>query len=298
MSASAISALKEKSEKLKALAERLKTEIGELQEDLSQKSLTVSRGDIELSLINDAFRMRFGDVSEADRGKILQGMANIQEIEVLEAELAKEKAQTKWCESEVQRLTALVPTKSIEDVNIEELKESQKTITEQLQSLKIRNQKRDKTIRLAENKISAAASEIRDLQDKLQKKEEMNERNRELQKQVSEITKEASKLATHFKEENAKMREVQDRLKSVNKGIVDAAKYVEDNEDTIRSNMNVQNELLSLFSQLDKCNDPMRDLKTQHDDFMRESGDLRKSMISHLQEINNMIEKLSKNYNV
>lgn len=294
MSASAISALREKSEKLKALAENLKAQINELQEELSQKSLTVSRCDIELSLINDAFKMRFGDISETDRDKILQGMANIQEIEVLEAELEKEKAQTKWCESEVQRLTGLVPQKPIEDINMQELKDRHKSLTEELQSLRIRNQKRDKNIRLAETKINAAAAEIKDLQEKLQIKEETNQRNRELQKQVSEITKEAAKLAMNYKEENTKMHGVQDRLKSVNKEISTVSKYVEDNEETIRSNMNIQNELCSLFSQIDKFNDPMRDLKTQHEEFVKESADLRESMVLHLQQINCMIEKLTK----
>ena len=292
MSGKAISALKEKTEKLKSVEEMLKKEVAELQEGLSQRKLTVSRCDIELSLINDAFRLKFGDVPYEDRENALAAMANLNEIEELEAELQKQRSQTKWMESEVERLSGLVPTKPLEDVNVQELMVRQQELEEELQSLKIRNQKREKNIRLAENKITATACDIRDLQARLDRKEEVNRRNMEIQRKVDELMDETAKVADEYKEENARLHELQEKLSDVNRQIESVNEYINENEDVIHANTAVQNEFVEVVHQLEKFNEPFLEMKRKHEQFEEESAALRVNMKSQLADIVRLIEKV------
>ena len=292
MSGKAISALKEKTEKLKSVEEMLRKEVAELQERLSQHKLAVSRCDIELSLINDAFKLKFGDVPYDERDSALAAMANLNEIEQLEAELQKERSQTKWMESEVERLSGLVPTKPLEDVNVQDLMVRQHDLEEELQSLKIRNQKREKNIRLAENKITSTACDIRDLQIRLEKKEEVNRRNMELQRKVDELAQETAQIADEYKDENARLHDIQEKLSGVNREIESVNEYIEDNEETIHANTSVHNEFLQVQEQLEKFNEPFLEMKRKHEQFVEESEGLRKNMRSQLAEIVRLIEKV------
>ena len=292
MSGKAISALKEKTEKLKSVEEMLRKEVAELQERLSQHKLTVSRCDIELSLINDAFKLKFGDVPYDERDSALAAMANLNEIEQLEAELQKERSQTKWMESEVERLSGLVPTKPLEDVNVQDLMVRQHDLEVELQSLKIRNQKREKNIRLAENKITSTACDIRDLQIRLEKKEEVNRRNMELQRKVDELAQETAQIADEYKDENARLHDIQEKLSGVNREIESVNEYIEDNEETIHANTSVHNEFLQVQEQLEKFNEPFLEMKRKHEQFVEESEGLRKNMRSQLAEIVRLIEKV------
>ena len=84
------------------------------EELISTLQQTISRCDIELSLIHDAFSLKFGNLTVNQRNQALEAMANISEIENLKEVLQREESQVRWLNNEVSRLTGLIPTKMLQ----------------------------------------------------------------------------------------------------------------------------------------------------------------------------------------
>ena len=164
--------LREKTQKLKTVSDDMVEEIAKYREELSSLQQTVSRCEIELSLIRDAFGLRFGTISDAQRNQALEAMANYAEVENLQTVLQREQSQVKWLQGEVNRLQGLVPAKMLEDVDLQDLENKKQQLEEKYEALIQRNAKKEKGIKSAENKIKATLSEIDKLREDLEIKEE------------------------------------------------------------------------------------------------------------------------------
>ena len=120
--------IREKTQKLKIVSDNMQEEVVRLQDELASLQQTISRCDIELSLIHDAFGIRFGAVSDAQRNQALEAMSNLTEVENLETVLQREQSQAKWLQAEVQRLKGLVPAKQPEDVDWQTLEQKKQQL--------------------------------------------------------------------------------------------------------------------------------------------------------------------------
>lgn len=76
MATEKIDDLKVKIEKLKEAELKLRSEIDDGKAELEQLNTSIQRGEIELELINDAFNLKFGDVSANERMQCYEQWSN------------------------------------------------------------------------------------------------------------------------------------------------------------------------------------------------------------------------------
>jgi DNA repair exonuclease SbcCD ATPase subunit len=287
-------ALHEKTEKLKAHTDTLSQEVARLQQELSQHQHTIGKLDIELSVLHDAFREKFPGVSDRERDEALEAMSHLAEIERLEAELKHEQGQTNWCRSEMERLACLTPQRRIEDVNVDDLTQQQQEMEEELQALRARNVKREKTIRLSQSKIENSLIEIRDLQERLGEKEELEQANLAVKKKAEVLAREIADLAEQFKFENTGMHEIQEQLSNANREKERIAEFIRTNEETIQDNANLQESLIAILRELDDQNLPMRELKAKYEVFARRTAELKENIAEQLTQIAELVSALKR----
>ena len=270
--------LREKTQKLKTVIDNMTEEIAKQNEELSTLQQTISRCDIELSLIHDAFGLRFGTISDAQRNQALEAMENLLEVENLQIVLQREQSQVKWLQGEVSRLQGLVPEKMLEDVDLQDLETRKQKLDEKYQALQKKNIKKEKNIKNAENQIKAMRAEIDKLQEDLEIKEEEN-------KEASQIFEQAEQLAS----ENA---ELTDSLSQANKEIEQIQKYIDENGNAIKESAQYQDDIDSLREKMEKANQPFYELKEKYESFMKGINPLQENMSNQLDEITRLIEKL------
>ena len=164
--------LREQAQKLKSVSDVLEKEISEYDSELSTLQQTISRCDIELSLIHDAFHLKFGQMTDYQRNQAIEAMSNLYEVENMRSILQREESQVHWLHNEIERLSGLVPQKMLEDVDLEQLESKKRQLEEKCESLRARNAKKEKSIRNAEVKIVQTENELRRLQSELEIKQE------------------------------------------------------------------------------------------------------------------------------
>jgi predicted nuclease with TOPRIM domain len=285
--------LREKTEKLKAHNEAVAPEVTRLKHELQQHQQTVSRLDIEMSVLHDAFREKFPGVSDQERDSCLSAMEHLQEIERLESVLAQEQRQTSWHRGEMQRLSGLAPTKPVADVDSSDLVDQQKRVAEDLQALRVRNNKLEKSLKLSQNKIVATLADVRDLEDRVEERRLAAQANAELHVRAEELARENAELAETFRVENAAMHEIQDQLSSVNREKQEIAAFIDANEETIQESAGVEDSLVQILRALDEANAPMKEIKSRNEEFVQKAAELRQRMAAQLGEIAALIELLT-----
>lgn len=284
--------LREKTQKLKAVSDDMTEEIAKHKEELSSLQQTISRCDIELSLIRDAFGLRFGTISDAQRNQALEAMANFTEVENLQTVLQREQSQVKWLQGEVNRLQGLVPAKMLEDVDLQNLENKKQQLEEKFEALKKRNAKKEKSIKSAENKIKATLSEIDKLREDLEIKEEESKEANQIFEQAEQLASENAELTEIFINENQQMKEVQDSLSKANNEIQQIQKYIDENGNTIKETAQYQDDLDDLRQKMEKANQPLIDLKNKYESFITGINPLQENMSNQLDEITKLIEKI------
>ncbi|KAK8864041.1 hypothetical protein M9Y10_011735 [Tritrichomonas musculus] len=284
--------LREKTQKLKAVSDDMTEEIAKHKEELSSLQQTISRCDIELSLIRDAFGLRFGTISDAQRNQALEAMANFTEVENLQTVLQREQSQVKWLQGEVNRLQGLVPAKMLEDVDLQNLENKKQQLEEKFEALKKRNAKKEKSIKSAENKIKATLSEIDKLREDLEIKEEESKEANQIFEQAEQLASENAELTEIFINENQQMKEVQDSLSKANNEIQQIQKYIDENGNIIKETAQYQDDLDDLRQKMEKANQPLIDLKNKYESFITGINPLQENMSNQLDEITKLIEKI------
>ena len=284
--------LREKTQKLKAVSDDMTEEIAKHKEELSSLQQTISRCDIELSLIRDAFGLRFGTISDAQRNQALEAMANFTEVENLQTVLQREQSQVKWLQGEVNRLQGLVPAKMLEDVDLQNLENKKQQLEEKFEALKKRNAKKEKSIKSAENKIKATLSEIDKLREDLEIKEEESKEANQIFEQAEQLASENAELTEIFINENQQMKEVQDSLSKANNEIQQIQKYIDENGNIIKETAQYQDDLDDLRQKMEKANQPLIDPKNKYESFITGINPLQENMSNQLDEITKLIEKI------
>lgn len=292
MSNKTIAALRSKTEKLKEVAALFQKQVEESTQELNEINITISNCDIELSLINDAFAIRFGDMEQSERDDLIQAMENLTEIEKLEDELEREQAQVQWQQNEIQRLNGIAPTNDIEDVDVNELLQEQARLNDEIQSTRIRNTKREKNIRLAENKINSSTIEIQELHEKIEQYEQENQENEKLRKQVDEIVNQNNQLTEQFKKENGELHEIQNKLTKTNEEISTIRKFLDDHETHINQDVKIQDALQGVYDEIYKANEPYQKCKDTYDAFISNATNSKVRINEHIEEIDHLIEAL------
>jgi chromosome segregation ATPase len=293
MSWAVISGLKEKTEKLKSVVDNMTSEISKLQEQANERNLRVSQGEIELSLVHDAFAIRFGEITELELERALEAISNILEIENMEKELEREKEATRWSEGELKRISGLAP-EPLEKVDLENVILMRRSLAEQLQTLRTENEKRERNMRMVEKKITTSLTEIQELQAKIEERKAMKQIVAERQKKLNALIKENAKLTEGYKEQTRLMKEVQEKLSAANHEIQQIEAFVGENEKGIRETVKMQKEIQTHLASLERYNEPMREMKRDYDVFVNNSRKLREEMTNHLQEIDELIEELER----
>jgi chromosome segregation ATPase len=267
-------------------------EISRLQEQVNERNLRVSQGDIELSLVHDAFVIRFGEVTELELEGALESISNILEIENLEKELERQKEAVRWSEGELKIISSLAPQEPLEKVDLEHVILVRHRLAEQLQTLRCENEKRERRIRIIESKITASLAEIQDLQSKMEERNALKQIVAERQKKLNVLMKENAKLTQGYKEETKLMKEVQEKLSTANREIQQIEAFIGENEKGILETVKVQKELQAHLGNLERYNEPMRETKREYDVFANDARKLKEEMSTHLREINELIDEL------
>ncbi|OHT06573.1 hypothetical protein TRFO_25391 [Tritrichomonas foetus] len=236
--------------------------------------------------------MKFGNITGHQRNQALEAMSNLSEVENLKTVLQREQSQVKWLNNEIQRLSGLVPQKMLEDVDLDNLESKKRQLEEKFEVLKQRNAKKEKSIRIAENKIAATVAEINKLQEELEIKEEENREASELMEQAEQLAHENAELAEVFKQENQQMHEVQDNLSRANIEIQQIQKYIKENGNAITESAQYQDRLVEIFGDVDKSNIPLKELKSKYEEFTSTTAPLQENMSNQLDEITKLIEKV------
>jgi chromosome segregation ATPase len=243
-----------------------------------------------MSVLHDAFREKFPGVSDQERDACLSAMENLLEIEQLEAALTQEKRQTSWHRSEMQRLSGLIPTKPVEDVNGADLANQQKRVADDLQSLRVSNNKLEKSLKIIQNKIAATLADVRDLEERLEERRSVAQANAELRARAEELARENAELAETFRVENAAMHDIQEQLSTVNREKQEIADFIDANEATIQESAGVEDGLMQILRELDEANAPMKEIKARNEEFTQRAEELREKMAGQLAEITELID--------
>ena len=292
MTAKTNAMLREQTQKLKSVSDVLTKEITQYDEELSTLQQTISRCDIELSLIHDAFSLKFGNLTVNQRNQALEAMANISEIENLKEVLQREESQVRWLNNEVSRLTGLIPTKMLEDVDLDILENKKKQLEDKFDSLKQRNAKKEKNIHTIEKKMENIMTDLEKLNDELKiKEQETNEVNK-IVELAEKLAAENTQLADVFKKENQKMHEIQDNLSKANTEISQMEKYISENAVNITESAKYQDNLAEIYNKVDKANKPLVELKEKYESFNSQTVSLHGSMSNQLDDITVLIEKV------
>lgn len=284
--------LREKTHKLKTVHDNITEEIAKYKEELSTLQQTISRCDIELSLIHDAFGLRFGTISDAQRNQAIEAMANYAEVENLQSVLQREQSNVKWLQGEVNRLQGLIPAKMLEDVDLQNLEIKKQQLDEKYENLLKKNAQKGKSIKNAESKIKATQAEIEKLQADLEIKEEENKEANQIFEQAEQLASENAELTEIFVNENQQMKEVQDSLSQANKEIEQIQKYIDENGNAIKESAQYQDDIDSLREKMEKANQPFYELKNKYESFISGINPLQENMSNQLDEITKLIEKI------
>jgi chromosome segregation ATPase len=189
----------------------------------------------------------------------------------------------------MQRLSGLAPTKPVETVDGSELADRQRRMADDLQSLRVRNAKLEKGLKLSQNKVVAALADVRDLEERVEERHAAAQANAELRLRAEELARENAELAETFRVENAAMHEVQEQLSIVNRERQEITEFIDANEATIQESAAVEDHLVQILRELDEANAPLKEIKTKNDDFAQRTTELRERMTRQLAEIAKLI---------
>ena len=292
MASEKIADLRRLAPKLKEAETRLSTEIQQGTIELEELKTSISRGEIELSLIHDAFQLKFGQIEVEELQNAMQAMDNLNQIEILEIELAHELDREKQAEAEIQRISVIAPTSPAKEIDLDPLIEQEKQLTEKLNSLKIKNAKKEKNLRIQESNIGSLDAEISEMREELKRRQE-HEREVEKQNKIAEqMQAEINKVSEQIKSKNKEMKEVQSNLAKASLEIEEISDMIQDNEIIYKQNIDANSKLIEMMNAIKNANKPFQDLKNQHDSFMNSASEYKRTMSDQLTQINSLIDVL------
>ena len=292
MASEKIADLRRLAPKLKEAETRLSTEIQQGTIELEELKTSISRGEIELSLIHDAFHLKFGQIEPYELENAMQAMDNLNQIEILEIELAHELDRAKQAEAEIQRISVIAPTSPTKEIDLDPLIEQERQLTEKLNSLKIKNAKKEKNLRIQESNIGSLDAEIDEMREELKRRQE-HEKEVEKQNKIAEkMLSEINEVSEQIKNKNKEMKEVQSNLAKASLEIEEISDMIQDNEISYKQNIDANSKLIDMMNAIKEANKPFQDLKNQHDLFMKNATGYKQTMSDQLTQINSLIDVL------
>lgn len=277
--------LRHKTEKLRNAQVNLNKGIENDTQTLKILQGNIMQQEIELQLINEAFQMKFGDMSSEERNKAINAMRQILEIERLEAELAIEEERTRQLQNEVERLQDIAPTIPTENIDINEIENEKNMLQSQIQTLIAINRKREKNIKLTEGKLTYSDNEHKDLQDRALERQDKEIQAEKQRKRASIISEEIQKITQAYKEKNKEMRVIQERYENTNKTIDDLQSNYINNIPIYRGKIEQAREYKSAVQNLSEINAYFEKLKNDHLEFETYANQLNEQMNQQLIEI-------------
>lgn len=292
MATEKIADLRRLTPKLKEAEAKLKQEIQVEGDELEESKTAVSRGEIELSLIHDAFFLKFGQIGNDKLKDAMQAMDNLNQIEILELELSHEMSRAKQADAEMERISALAPEKPVEEIDLQPLLDQEKEINEKLASLKIRNSKREKNSRLTESNIASINVEIDELNEQLKERKKREEESQKQAVVAEQIKNEIIEISNQIKEKNQAVKETQAKLAQATLEIDGINELILENQDKYKKNIKENNDLKGIMSKVVESNKPWEKMKAQHDDFNKKAANYKETMSGQLKDINSLIDVL------
>lgn len=290
MATEKIADLKVKIEKLKEAELKLRNEIDEGRMELEQLNTSIQRGNIELDLINDAFALKFGDISESEKQSMLNAMDQVNQIEILEAQLSLENEKVRQAELELERLKGIAPAAPVQTIDIYVFENQEKELAESLKSQKIRNGKREKNIKLLDSKIASILVELEEIDKKVNERKQYEQEVAEKQKDADSLQEEINNCSNQYKSQNQAVKDMQDKLEEANKEIDEINALIAENQDLVENHLREGSELQNLLQYISDSNSVWEQSRLDHIAFEKRSTKIRSTLTDMLQQITSLID--------
>ena len=291
MSASTLTALREKTEQLKPIAEALNKQVETSKAELDELNALISRNEIELSLINEAFHMKYGDMSEIQKEQYITAMKQTDEISTLQTNLQREKEQITFLESEVKRQNGILPQTFIEDIDIDALEAQKEDLIQQLKQLKKSNAKGIQGLKATNSKIKILQNNIKKMETQLTEKLQKENEIEQIKLQAEDIQTKNDELANVYKEENKKTKEIQKKLAEASEQLNKLEEFSAEHENDQQISKEID-ELSQIYDYISEANKPYEKMKEQNLEFRNSAVDVRKRLSSQIDEFDSLLKSL------